>query len=492
VADSLNPAVALDPGNGYPLVAVIVTLGEGDAVPVDLLASHLARFDWPAAHADKNAVVEPYAWNVIERRLVAEGVAAVPHLVRAPRRHAPTEEKALRVIDRLLAIGGPPVGEGLASLLEVKRDLGGVRVCDLAAAALALLSRDGASLALEEGDALVREAGAWWSKVRGLPPGARLARAAARAAENGDADLLGLLVGERVEKPREWSKKSAGWMPVAGPYDVKALLEAFKGDRCAAFEANRRLEEATGRILWTPRARNLGELRASLRNWNPGPDLAVRWKRLLEGTLVRMTVALVGYHELEGAPGIIWSRETVYPAVENGQESGGGVIERGDFFLHVHSRDMGTSVVYSEYLACKEGILGRTTGYPMDRPAIFPTEPVKAMGIVIIEEALARTPPRPPAVLAKDLKALLRRELEGAEGEYREQCLRALAYFQDDEDRERFRAEGSAVPLLIMGDPAGLEGKPVLKLHEIEMGLRKAKTDDVRLYLEGLRVDLEK
>ena len=43
VADNLKPLMALDGERGYPLVAVVTSLGEGDTVPLDLLADHYAR-----------------------------------------------------------------------------------------------------------------------------------------------------------------------------------------------------------------------------------------------------------------------------------------------------------------------------------------------------------------------------------------------------------------------------------------------------------------
>ena len=62
----------------------------------------------------------------------------------------------------------------------------------------------------------------------------------------------------------------------------------------------------------------------------------------------------------------------------------------------------------------------------------------------------------------------------------------AVGYFQNEDDLDFLRKHGASAALLLLGDPAGLVGKPHLESHEIEMALRKATDPAVRAYLEGL------
>ena len=295
------------------------------------------------------------------------------------------------------------------------------------------------------------------------------------------------MVGKTVENPKKWLKSRPGWMPDTAPLDIDTLLSRLSGSRPEAFEANRRLEAMTGIRMWTPRAKSFGELRASLRLWQPPPNLEIRWRRILKGSLVRMTIALVGYHEEKGMNGVIWAREAVFPAVEDRSESGGGVIDAGNYVLHVQSRLEGTRLVYNEHLSGVRETTGRTAEYPAVLPVAFRTNPMKAMVVLSMVEVLGRFPPRAPAALSRDLRGRLRKGVEMARGLERERLLLALAYFQDDGDLEYLREKKASAALLLLGDPAGLAGKPHLEPHEIEMALRKATDPAVRAYLEGLK-----
>lgn len=492
-ADILKPILSLDRERGYPLVAVVASLGEGESVPLDLLADHLALFEWPTSHASQNVIIKPYVWHLVERRLVAAGPAAIPHLARALRSTAPNERKALKVADLMLAVGGHPAGEALAGLLDVDRDLGGVRVCDIAAAALLVLVRNDLPLRLADRDAMVKAAAACWKDLRGCSEEEWTRRGAvALAAQWKPEDLSAvrgvfeMLVGETVEDPQRWLAAHEDWMPARGPLDPDGLLPRLSGSRPEAFEANRRLEAMTGIRMWTPRARSFGALCASLRLWQPPPGLQARWRRVLKGSLVRLTVALVGYHEVEEVNGVIWAREAIFPAVEDRSVTGGGEIDDGVYVLHVQSRQAGTALIYNEHLSGDDTTRGRTARYATANLEAFPSDPMRSMVVLSVDEVSTRLPPRPPGVLKRDLRLGLHRALKTATGRHRKNLLLTLGYFQDDEDLEYLKRQKAAAPLLLLGDPAGLEGKPRLRPHEVEMALRKATDPDVRAYLDGL------
>jgi hypothetical protein len=474
--------------HGYPAAALLYALGEGDAVPLDIRARHLAAFRWPGIHDSENAVVEAYAWREVERDLVRDGRPALRLLAAALERDASSEAKALQALRALLRLGGRETADALAGLLGSERDLGGTRVCDVAAAALLFLGRQETLLRLARPDDRLRGAREWWEKAKDQPEAewtrGAVAGLAAKAAP-GDPEalrsVLELLTGETIDEPAAWAAKG-DWAPPVPPLRPESLLAGFSGGRPQAFRANLLLEQATGARVWLPPMRSLAELLSALRLWRPPADLALRWKRYLEGTLLRLSVSAVGRHPKAGKNAVLWNRDTYFHAVEEASDE--FRIGRAETYsLYLQVCDLGTRLVVNEFLGMTEAGLASVEEASALRPFAHVSSSLQACVVVEVREVAARRPPRSPEEVEGDLKAALRK----AGGEDAGKPLRALAYFQDPADLPLFRERKAGEALLLLGDPAAVDLAPRLLPHEIEMASRQAQDPRVKEYLERLR-----
>ncbi len=497
VVGTVKPAIDLGAGQGFPLVAVLYIHGEGRSVPLELRARHLAGFDWPRGREAKNAIVEPYVWNQIERDLVRTGRPALRPLADALARDASGEAKAMRVVRVMLRIGGRAAAGEFARLLDTDRPLDGVRICDVAAGALLYLGRREAALRMVEREALVAAAREWWERAKDQPEAEWLRSAAEALAERwepgdrkGIRPVLELLAGQTLEDPKAWWENNRGWSPPWGAVHPEELLPLLSAERPRAYEANRRLEEATGARLDLPRVERLSELCAALRLWRPAPDLALRWRRYLASATLRFSVAIVGYHPDRRSNHVLAAFEKHFHATEDETARSGAIGSGGEFVLHVQSRELGTRLMYSEHFASEEVSRGYVAELPAVRPVVTFSSDLKTCAVVRVEETTGRRPSRPPEVLFAEVRARLRALAGEAEGRERRLALLALGYCQDRGDLEFLRAQQAGEALLLLGDPEALQYAPRLEPHEIEMALRKAEDPRVREYLEKLRAEV--
>src|SRR5205814_1624905 len=119
----------------------------------------------------------------IERDLARTGRPALRPLREALAEDASSEAKALGLVHVMLRIGGRAAADELASLLDRERDLGGVRVCDVAAAALLYTGRQELLLRAVSRDARVRSAREWWEKAKDQAEGEWTRQTAASLAD---------------------------------------------------------------------------------------------------------------------------------------------------------------------------------------------------------------------------------------------------------------------------------------------------------------------
>jgi hypothetical protein len=488
----LKAALPLGAARGFPLVAVLYALGEGDAVPLEFRVRHAALFDWPRTYAAENAVVEPYVWEELERDIVRAGRPALRPLSEALGRDASTEARALRLARLMVWIGGHGAAEALASLLEVRRDLGGPRVCDVAAAAMLYLGEQDLPLRDVRADARLEAARTWWAEAREEPEeewSRRAARALAeRAAAGADGvrEVLELVAGEPVADPAAWRPGP----PRDAELPAERHLPALSAGRAQAWAAQRRLERLTGLRLPPPRWRTLGELTSALRLWRPPADLGRVWKRLLEGSFLRLSVTAVGLHPRRPTAAVLGVEETYFYAPEDGSVELALEVGEGTYVLYARARRAGTSLVVAEYLSAEGGQRGRVEEHPADRPAVLFSAPLRAALVIEVTEVRARRLPPPPDALLSEVRTRLRAAAAEAPGTLAaRRALRALGYCQSDEDAEFLRERGAYEALLLLGHPAALEGSPRLEPHEIELALRKARDPAVVRYLETLRTE---
>ncbi len=479
---------------GFPLVAVLYVQGEGDAVPLELRARHLAAFRWPRSREAENAVLQPYVWNEVERDLARTGRPALGLLARALEQEAPTEAKALQAVRVMLLIGGRAAAERFAGLLDGERDLGGVRVCDVAAAALLHMGCQDLALRIADREGLVRAAREWWAGAKDKSETEWIRGAAAALADRwrpGDPEgvrpVLELLAGRTIEDPKAWREENKDWSPAPPPPRPEDLLPGLSAGRPAAFDANRRLEAATGARFQAPRAAVLGELRAALRLWRPEPGLAVKWRRYLEGTRLRLSAAVIAHVPKRGANHLTAVCEKTFHAVEDETITNASSGPEGQYVLHLQSREMGTRLAFSQYAAAGGTECGTVADFSALRPAVVFSAPLKACTVVMVEESAGLQPPRSPDAFFAAVRGRLREAAREAEGSERRALLRALGYCQDKEDLDFLREHEAGEALLLLGDPAALPYRPRLEPHEAEMGLRRAEDPEVRKYLEGLR-----
>lgn len=480
----LRPALTAGSRRGFPVAALFYVAGSGDEVPLELRARHLARFEWPRGQEEQNAIVIPFVRDEIERDLVRTGRPALRLLREALDEDAPTEAKALGVVRVMLRIGGRAAADELASLLGQERDLGGVRVCDVAAGALLLVGRQDHLLRAVSREALARSAREWWEQAKDRPETEWTRQAVAGAA---DREVLELLVGEAVDDPKEWRARNPDWAPPPASLRPATLLPRLAAGRAAAYAANRALEEATGARLFVPRAERLGELCASLRLWQPPPDLETAWRRYLESRMLRLSIALVGYQPKLGKNHLLWHHESHFHATEESTGKLEFTSDEGSFLLYVRARELGTRLVYGEYHESESDHRTVLRELSPRRPAVIFSPSFKACVVISVEEVPGRRTPRPPEELFGETRRRLRKLAQAAEGNERHRALRALGYGQDPADADFLKGERAVDALLLMGDPAGLEGGARLEPHEIEMALRKASDPNVRARLEEMK-----
>ena len=473
---ALRGALGVGARSGFPVVALLYAQGRGDAVPLDLRARHLAGFVWPAATSSENGVVEPYVRAEIEQDLARTGRPALRALGAAVQEAAGDEAGVMRVVRAMLRIGGREAAHEFARLLGDRRSLDGARVCDAAACALLYLGRQELALRLAAPDARLAAARTWWEVAKDFAESEWIRDSAEALAASGKDSTFDLLVGEPVEDPKEWWERNRGWRPAPPPLRPEDLLPALSGDRARAYDANRRIEEATGMKVWQPRMERVSELAAALRLWRAPDDLELRWRRWLGSPLLRLSIAAIG------APAKIrWATEIFFHPTE--EESGELRIETEteSYALYVQALDYGTRLVASE----SHGIGGLWTGelreFAEGRPMVMFSGPFKSALVAVVEEVRERRPRPPPAELLAEWQGRLRARPESGD------ALRALGYFQDAADRALLRERRAGPALLMLGDPAALELRPRLAPHEIEMALRKADDPRVRRYLEELR-----
>lgn len=479
---------------GFPLAAVLYAQGEGDAVPLELRTRHLGTFSWPRAGAEENVILEPYVWNELERDVVRAGRPALKLLARTLEQETPSEAKALQVLRTMILIGGRAAAEELAALLERDRRLDGIRVCDAAAAGLLYLGFQEGALQIEDPETRRQAAREWWARARALPEIEWLRGSVAALAERwrpGDPEgvqpLLERLTGRAIEAPAEWRRRNPDWRPPDPPLRPEELLPLLSAGGPEAFDANRRLEAATGVRLQAPRAASLAEFRASRRRWRPDPALAVQWRRYLESAHLRLSAAVIAPLSRPEAHPLVVGMEKRYHAMEDETVTTANSGSGGAYLLSLQSREMGTRVFFVEQVSTEWGQRVTAAELPALRPAVVFSPLLKACTVVMVEEVPHPQPPRPPEVLWAAVRAALQEAIQAATGTGRRDLLRALAYGQDPADLEFLRGQGAAEALLLMGDPAALPHQPRLEPHEIAIALRVAKDPRVRQYLESLQ-----
>jgi len=480
--------------HGFPAAALLYAMGEGDAVPRDIRARHLAAFGWPPAHDAENAVVEAYAWREVERDLLRDGRRAVAALASALERDAVDERRAVRTARVLLRLGRREAGDALAAMLGTERDLGGSRVCDVAAGALLFLGGQEAILRRASPTERVAGARAWWERAKDRPESEWTAGAVAELAERarprdpeGVRGVLELLTGETIEDPAGWAEKNRDWAPAPPPLRPETLRVEFEGGRARAFRANALLEQATGTRVWLPRMETLSDLLSSLRLWEPPSGLDARWRRHLQGSLLRLSISAVGFHPGKGENAVLWNRDTYFHAGEEGAAE--FRVGRADTYsLHVRAFDLGARLVINEFLGMVEAGLASVEEASGLEPFPVFSRPLGACVVVEVAETPARRAPRAPEEVASDLRRTLRAAAEAApDGPLGRKLLRALGYFQDPVDLAFLRERKAGEALLLLGDPAALEYEPRLTRPEIEMALRKAEDPRVQEYLGRLQ-----
>lgn len=485
--DRLKGALPAGARRGFPVVAVLYAQGEGDAVPLELKARHFAAFRWPAAYAGENALVERHVRAEIEADLAKAGPPAAALLARALERETPDEATALAAVRALLRAGGATAEATLAGLLDAERDLGGVRVCDVAATALLVEALQDLPLRLPDREARREAARRWTAEVLERPPEARDGEAARALAERwkpGDPEgvrrVLELVVGTSLDGP-----SPPGWMPARPPSRPDVLLSRLSGGRAEAFRANRDLERSTGLRVWLFEGERLAELQARLRTASPPPDLERRWRRALGGGLVRLTLAVLGLHPGRGTNGILWAQEALFHPAESDSVELRIDDGRGpSFVLHVQARDYGTRIVAGEFTGSAAG-RARIRESDGGEPLVVFLDVLRSAAVAWVDDVPSRPMPRRgEAVLAEARARLAEAARAGPPGSSR-RLLKALAYLQDPGDLPLFREGKAPEALLLAGDAAGFEGDPRLEPWEVEMALRKAPDDAFRARLDA-------
>lgn len=472
---ALRAGLGLGAAHGFPAVALLYAQGRGDAVPLDFRARHLAGFEWPRANAAENAVVEPYVRDEVALDLVRSGRPALRPLGKALEETASSEAAAMRIVRTMVRIGGRAAAEEFARLLDDPR------VSVAAATALLHLGRQELPLRIAAPQARVEAARQWWEVAKDFPESEWIRESVEALAAAGEAGLASMLIGEPVADPKEWWAKNRDWRPAAPPVRLEELLPALAQGRARAYDANRRLEEATGARVWLPRMDRVSELAAALRRWEAPPDLGMRWRRYLGSPLLRLSIAAIGASARLETPRVRWAYEAHFHPTE--EESGELRIEteRESYALYVQAFEYGTRLVASEAHGSGGLWSGVLREFRHGEPLVMFSGPFKAALVATVEEVDARRIAPAQPVVQAEWRARLRSWTGSPD------ALRALGYFQDGADRELLRERKAGPALLLLGDPAALEFSPTLEPHEIDMALRKAGDPKVRAYLETLR-----
>jgi hypothetical protein len=492
----LKAGIGLGAQAGFPVVAVLYAHGEGDAVPLEFRARHLALFEWPPIHARENGMVEPYVRGQIETDLTRVGRPALRLLAQGLASDATSEARAMRVTRAMLRIGGRAAADEFARLLENKRALEGVRVCDVAAAALLYLGRQEMVLRLTP-EARLQAAREWWERAKNQDEVHWTREAKAALVERwqpkdpeGILPVLELLAGERIEDPKEWWKKAADGKPLPTLLRPETLLPELERERPAAYFANHLLEQSTGVRVFMPRMERVSELCAALRLWQPPPGLAIRWKRYLEVSLLRLSIAVVGYHPQRGTNHVRWAHESYFHPLEEDSGELRIQIQAGGYVLFVQAREYGTDLTVSESWGSEgrwEETVRELSGV---RPRVEFSAPFKSSLLVAVEEVSGRRPPQSPEKLQSEWRTRLKELVAGGTEAESRAALRGLGYFQDGADLDFLKERRAGEALLLLGDPAALDLHPRLEPHEIEMALRKAEDPRVKGCLEALKTGL--
>lgn len=484
-AAALRSALGAGAAHGFPVVALLYAQGRGDAVPLEIRIRHLVSFDWPADPAGENAVVEPYVRGAVEADLAKTGVPALPLLSRALDLLAESDEQQARVVRVMLRIGGRLAAREFAALLESER------AGDAAASALLYIGRQELALRLASPEARVAAAKSWWELAQDFPESEWIRDAAESLVSHyhprdpeGVRSVFELLVGRPVDDPRAWWAEHPGWTPAPVPLKPEELLPALSEGRGPAYDANRRLEEATGLRVFQPRLERLGELRSALRLWAPPADLQVRWERVLHAPLLRLSVAAIGLLPRPDGSRIRWAYETHFHPTEEETAELRIETQTESYSLFVQALDLGTRLSMSEAHGASGLWQGVVREYRESRPMLFFSTPFKSALVAVVEEVPMRRPP-PTAVEAQaEWRARLAALKEDPD------ALRALAYFQNPADLPLMRERKAGEALLLLGDPSALDLRPRLRPYEIDPALRAAQDPRVREYLGGLRRDL--
>lgn len=478
----LRAALGMGADYGFPAVALLYAQGRGDAAPLELRARHLGAFEWPEDPSGENAVVEPAVRAAVEQDLARAGVAAMPLLGRVLDTEAVSEAAQMRVTRVMLRIGGRAAAREFARLLDSEN------ARDTAAAALLYLGRQERALRLASPDARAEAAKKWWELAADFPASEWVREAVDDLAPlfkpkdpEGVRPVFELLVGKPVEDPKAWAAENRGWQPEPAPLKPEELLPALSMDRARAFDANRRLEEATGIVVALPRLERRADLCDALRLWQPPADLETRWRRVLRAPLLRLSVAAIGLSPRAEDRRIRWSHEAHFYPLED--ESAELRIETGaeSYTLYVEALDWGTRLLASESRGGSGSWSGAVRDFREARPMIMFSAPFRSALVAVVEEVPSRRPPPAPAALAAEWRSRLASWKDSPD------ALRALAYFQDPADLPLLRERKAGAAMLLLGDPEALELRPELRPHEIDLALRMAEDPRVRAYLEALR-----
>jgi hypothetical protein len=483
-AAALRNALGAGAAHGFPVVALLYAQGRGDAVPLEIKIRHLVAFEWPADPAGENAVVEPYVRGALEQDLAKIGLPALPLLGWALEHLADDEAASVRLVRVMLRIGGR------AAAREFARLLGSERAGDAASSALLYMGRQELPLRLASAKDRIAAAASWWELASDFPENEWIRDSVDALVKHfhpkdaeGVRPVLELLVGRTLEDPRAWAAEHGAWSPTPAPLRPEELLPTLSEGRAAAYDANRRLEEATGQRVYLPRIERLGELRAALGLWSPPADLELRWRRVLVSPLLRLSVAAIGLSPRPDGTRIRWAYESHFHPVEEETAELRIETQTERYSLFVQALDLGTRLSMSEAHGASGLWNGVVREFRESRPMLMFSTPFKAALVAVVEEVPQRRPPPTPAVAQAEWRARLAAMMDNPD------ALRALAYFQDPADLPLLRERKAGEALLLLGDPAALELRPKLRPYEIDPALRAAQDPRVRDYLGELRRD---